>query len=367
MRPTRTQISEQRRLLGNPYAFMEYLEDSQEPIPNSVGHSDNQIQASRKQYKNQYAHLNDKGGYSAAPNHNPPVDPLASTENQIRASRKLYGNPYAHLDGDDRYSAEAYPSLTVGIAKTYQPDPNVIATIISKVSTRNSNQRHHTDAKIEAAVRKIHSEIWKHRELLCGGNVPNDPIDLLEARLALQVIGYNLVNESSLGEHEVDGGYAEVAGMINRDTKTVHISQRFTPVMQSFTAAHELGHAVLHSFGAAVHRDRPFDGESISRNPVEREADRFATFFTMPAKLVTTRFESIFGTKKFQLNEATAFALGKTLSELQGKCKTRRDLSRLLARVEAYNQNYFYSLASQFKVSIEAMAIRLEELGLVDL
>ena len=66
------------------------------------------------------------------------------------------------------------------------------------------------------------------------------------------------------------------------------------------------------------------------------------------------------------LNEETAFALrAESLHSLDAARRTTRDLSRVLASAEQFDGRHFASLARQFCVSIEAMAIRLEELGLV--
>jgi len=115
-----------------------------------------------------------------------------------------------------------------------------------------------------------------------------------------------------------------------------------------------------------VHRDRPMDGLKRSRDQVELEADKFATYFLMPEKLVRNRFSGLFGAEEFNLNEETAFALSYTsLQEFRTKYRTHRDLARLLASTECYNRHHFVSLATQFRVSIGAMAIRIEELGLL--
>jgi hypothetical protein len=49
------------------------------------------------------------------------------------------------------------------------------------------------------------------------------------------------------------------------------------------------------------------------------------------------------------------------------KFKTLRQLSRVLASAEHYNGLQFNSLANQFRVTNEAMAIRLEELELLEI
>jgi hypothetical protein len=86
----------------------------------------------------------------------------------------------------------------------------------------------------------------------------------------------------------------------------------------------------------------------------------------MPAKLVRAKFSQIFGSAPFQLSEATAYALlSKDMHQARKKIKNPRDLSFELARAQRYNGKPVTSLAEQFRVSVMAMAIRLEELGLV--
>jgi Zn-dependent peptidase ImmA (M78 family) len=77
----------------------------------------------------------------------------------------------------------------------------------------------------------------------------------------------------------------------------------------NFTAAHELGHIILHE-QAVLHRDRPFDGSSnIPKDLIEQQADKFAALFLMPANVVKDVFYEIFETEKLTLNEGTALAL----------------------------------------------------------
>lgn len=146
------------------------------------------------------------------------------------------------------------------------------------------------------------------------------------------------------------------------------ISNNFDKYTQNFTSAHELGHALLHK-QKILHRDRPINGmsDNFNRNIVERQADKFATFFLMPAKLVKNEFFEMFQTKKFVINELTAFNLVKdSPSKLRNECKNSRGLAIKLASSERYNNQSFVSIAELFSVSVTAMAIRLEELGLIE-
>lgn len=87
----------------------------------------------------------------------------------------------------------------------------------------------------------------------------------------------------------------------------------------------------------------------------------------MPRKQVTAVFQEYFLTEKFVINQDTAFRLTqRNPSELKSECKDRRGLSRKLAKADLYASNKFTSISDVFNVSIEAMAIRLEELNLVE-
>jgi Zn-dependent peptidase ImmA (M78 family) len=98
----------------------------------------------------------------------------------------------------------------------------------------------------------------------------------------------------------------------------------------------------------------------------EREADTFAALFLLPEKRVIAAFKSKFLECPLHLNEQTAFALmSQDVESVRMKCRTLRDLTRVLSSAVYYNGLHFLSLADQFGVSIEAMAIRLEELKLV--
>lgn len=280
---------------------------------------------------------------------------------QIRQSRILLQNPYAYLDGDGFYSAiprqeaEQHPAPFKLKPEDLRGDKSI--------RVRRSI------TEIESVARKLQREMWVNRERIWTGDVPTDPIDLLKPSIALEVVGYDFELRDSLGQFIIDGETIEVAGIIDNDLKLVHVSRQFTRDIRNFTAAHELGHAILHD-ARGLHRDRPLDGASTgrSRGEVEIEADKFATFFLMPEKLVRATFQSVFGTGCFTLNEDTAFALtGANAANLMKNCSSLRDLSKILASTEQYNGAHFHSMAKQFRVSIEAMAIRLEELGLLNL
>ncbi len=283
---------------------------------------------------------------------------------ELSESRKLLQDPYAYLDDLGGFTAsqqggtsipdEAYPKLRQKMTRDY-----------GSLAGSAKSKRRHSDIEIERKAIDLQKRLWLDKTKIWSDTAIADPIDILDPSVAFGLIGFDFELADTLGLCSSDGKQVEVAGIIDDAEMLVRISRQFPFDVRNFTAAHELGHALLHD-ARGLHRDRPLDGTTIARSGIEFEADRFATYFLMPSKVVRSRFSQHFGTEKFFLNEATGFALarGNSFDPVQ-KCRTLRDLSRVLASVESYNGVRFRSLASQFRVSVEAMAIRLEELELL--
>lgn len=317
--PQIERISDRRRILENPYAYADELE-----------------------------------ALRAESARGPQV---AASEAEIAASRKLLENPYAHEDGSGGFCGLKPAANTLEPESPRSNDSDL---------ARSARPIIFTDSEIEAKVREIHEGLWRKRFAIWGASAPSDPVQLLDPAAALGLVGYDYQLDEGLGRTRGANGMLEVAGIIDRTARTVRISSQFPNTVRTFTAAHELGHAVLHQYSSGVHRDKPIDGVSHSRERSEVEADKFATYFLMPAKLIKVRFRELFGAQTFVLTEESSFALtGTSLSELQARLRTRRDLSRMLASADRYDGVHIQSMAAQFRVSIEAMAIRLEELGLL--
>jgi hypothetical protein len=289
-----------------------------------------------------------------------------SLSDSITASRQLLQNPYAHLSEGGRFDALPVTPHAQAHATHCLPQD-----LIQKYSGQEANtpiKPRYSVIEIELRARSLQASLWKDRDRIWPGATPTNPINVLDPFIALSLLGYDCDLDETLGQFHSNGKQVEVAGILDKSARQVRISRQFPNSVRSFTAAHELGHALLHDTGGALHRDRPLDGTTPSRMGIEFEADKFAAFFLMPAKQVQAVFERFFLTDQFTLNESTAFALGHGNYEtLCKKCKTPRQLSRLIASAEQYNGVHFISLANQFLVSDEAMAIRLEELGLVAL
>lgn len=292
---------------------------------------------------------------------------MAELLEQVIKNRKLLQNPYAHIEYLVESTQIAASRRLYENPWAYIEDLDEFGRIPTQWKADWQKKKNYTIADIEKRVRMLQMVIWQKRDELWHGLAPSNPIDLLDPKIALALIGYECDEDETLGQFYSDGKMVEVAGIIDGPLKQVHISRQFQSNIRRFTTAHELGHALLHE-PSILHRDRALNGETLSRDPIEFEADKFATFFLMPHKQVRTIFKQLFLTEKFYLDDASAFALGSSAREMHSKGITSiRQLSRLLASTEQYNGRHFISLASAFRVSTEAMAIRLEELELVSL
>ncbi len=326
----RSILSDRRRVLENPYAFLEQIETD-----SSEGAS---------------------------------LERIAS-EAEISNGRKVLENPYAYLDGSDgtfgAYSARPRVPEDVRSVRGAVAEPAIRGEAARETGPE---QIRIPDHFIQSEVSKLHEQIWRQRFDLWSTPTTMAPVDMLDPAVALGLLGFESIEEEGLGQQRGAHGMIEVAGLIDRKSSRVYVSRQFPISVRTFTLAHELGHAVLHTALQGVHRDRPLDGTSQSRTGIELEADRFATLFLMPAKLVRAMCSQLFGPSPFELTEDTSFALlGVSLTESKQALRVRRDLARRIASTEHYDGKHFDSMAKQFAVSVEAMAIRLEELRLVDL
>lgn len=236
-------------------------------------------------------------------------------------------------------------------------DAKAITTLLS------CSKQSYTDEEIEERARQLRRIIWKNRDRLSvEREITFKDSDLMDPEIALHMLGYSYSLAETLGKHDA----LEVAGELDSLVGAVSVSRQMKPEIRLFTCAHELGHILLHPELTEAHRDLPSDGSEISRLPKEREADRFAASFLMPSIPVNEKFSAIFGKGPFILSDATSFALTrKSESETKREIKSMRELSVKLATTERYDGRQVVSLATQFKVSAKAMAIRLEELKLV--
>lgn len=274
---------------------------------------------------------------------------------QITARRLLLENPYAHIEQLEE----------LRVARLHE-NPYLYADQPFTGNEQKAKPRkNHRVSAIEQMVTNLQREIWDRRVQL---GVPADarPVDVLQAKYAARVLGYAYSERSSLGWITRGKDPIVVAGLIDNSKRVIEVATDVEQRVARFTSAHEIGHAVLHAQLTGLHRDRPLTGGIERRDRVEYEADKFAAFFLMPRKLVTEQFLLRF-IQPFELNEQTSYALlGKPSSSTRALLPSRRHISRALASATQFNGRSLVSLVEYFGVSVDAMAIRLEELELVD-
>ncbi|TCN88826.1 ImmA/IrrE family metallo-endopeptidase [Shewanella fodinae] len=270
----------------------------------------------------------------------------------VSAQRKLYQNPYAFLSESDD-GQEIFEAEYIYLAKERKP-------ILKELFSFQDNGSY-SDTEIEQIALNVQRALWRNRKYLSNKTDIVIPIDILAPEIAIREMGYEYTLESSLGQYVEDGKEFEVAGLVDVERNQISLSQVFPPDVMYFTAAHELGHTILHP-GLSLHRDRPVTGSEKRRSSKEREADKFATFFLMPKKQVLEAFTERFFTNEFILDETNSFYLGKTCN-----FSKIRDLSLMLASTSSFAGESFIPLSRYFHVSDSAMAIRLEELGVIKL
>lgn len=142
-------------------------------------------------------------------------------------------------------------------------------------------------------------------------------------------------------EVKLDSVDDDLSGFLFRQPKTgralIGVNANHHPNRQTFTIAHELGHFLLHE-SETVHLDSKKDGYTLQlRNPAsatgesinEREANLFAAELLMPAKFLAKELRK----KDFDLLEDEPLALK--------------------------------SLAQKCGVSVQALTIRLHNLGYI--
>src|SRR6185312_13542047 len=218
-----------------------------------------------------------------------------------------------------------------------------------------------SEEDLEKLVREFQNALWIYREDIWKGKSPEFPIQVLKPDIIFRkVLGYTYSEEASLGIHTVGETRFETAGVIDKSKKVVQVSRNFLPESMLFTAAHELGHALLHD-QTVLHRDRSLDGSSSTAlTPEEAQANKFASFFLMPASAVRLVFVDVFKTNRFLVTEANVLALRSgDVTSFRSQCQNPRGLARILANADYFGGVSFRPLREVFKVSTETMAIRL--------
>jgi Zn-dependent peptidase ImmA (M78 family) len=224
--------------------------------------------------------------------------------------------------------------------------------------------KHH----IETQARELFGEVLKHESTIFNDGLPRDRFDLLVPEAAAAVCGVSLHRAGKLDAYtDAEGRSFRTAGLLIPSQRLIYASRDFDPVVQDFTAMHEIGHLLLHKM-VQPHRDRPLGkiDDSYVRDPEEREADYFAAAYRIPRRLLREHFAFRFGEPPFVFTEAMAHLLAPNdhLSLLRPH-KGSATRAAALAGCRTFNGKHFSSLADRFRVSIPVMAYRLEDVSLV--
>lgn len=219
----------------------------------------------------------------------------------------------------------------------------------------------------EEHAHEIHMSIWNQRLELFNGNIPSHPLDLVDPAIALYLKGFSVHSDQDLGRVWDSGIQARVAGIVDQRRKEIRIAVGLDEKERRFTTGHELGHVILHPDMTGLHRDRAVSGPSPRKDWRERDADAFSSCFVMPLKLLLREFSNRFGVDVFRLDQDAVFGLRLgTMDRARQIIRSPRDLALCVAGASSFMGNHFEPLSRFFRVSPTAMAIRLEEVGLVD-
>ncbi len=217
---------------------------------------------------------------------------------------------------------------------------------------------------IEKEARRLQYEIWSRRDVRYSLGVPDIPT-LFDPRNVADHCGLYYEARARLDTDYRGGG--EAAGIWQRDRSTILVSTRFSYETQRFTAAHEIGHFILHPHlgDRTLHRELPVNAPSISRGLLEREADYFSACLLMPRNAVISEFLARFTMDPLVLTETVAYHLKMDAGVLFSQPRGSTVFAEAVARAQQFDRRRFKSLAQFFGVSSLAMAIRIEELKLI--
>lgn len=219
--------------------------------------------------------------------------------------------------------------------------------------------------QIEQAARDLQIAIWK--SLGRRGEQAN-PYLVADPLIGIEESGFRYIEQEYLGRFSTGSGTFEMAGYFDRETRAVVVANRFSDQVKLFTAAHELGHVMLHP-DQTRHRDIPIRGmelDSVRQSKVEREANYFAGCYLIPRKLLANEFQARFGPSPFVFDDASAWHLMPEDPDLLLRSDMRLyERAVTLGTARSFNGRHFQSLVDVFGVSVTTMAIRIEDLGLI--
>ena len=210
---------------------------------------------------------------------------------------------------------------------------------------------------VESAVEHAHALLWERRHEFRERGL-GDLVDWLDPPILAEMLGlkYELVPNIYVAERFTSDA---PVGLLDLNESRVVVSEELGPEVARFTGAHELGHYLYHRSKLRQHWERAFD-PNRRRPKSEREADLFSATFLMPQRLLLQRIGDSFGPLPLPATDNVQFHLCPHSTDVDAD---NLDLEYALARAR---RNFMgmsvVPLHQQFKVSVTAMAIRLEQL-----
>ncbi len=214
--------------------------------------------------------------------------------------------------------------------------------------------------EIEAETIKLMSEYARRFGSVLKPPVPVE--EIVDCHLGAR-LEFNDLNDGKKSK--------SVLGALNIETNKVIIDESLDPYEHPekegryrFTLAHETGHYVLHRPQIILEREQPSlfgDAPLVkviicrtlsNKDPMEWQADQFAGYLLMPRDMVLIAWEKLRG-------DVQPYIASGELSNLSARWR--------LAEKETPTVAIASDMAKQFKVSGQAMQIRLVELGLIRL
>lgn len=91
------------------------------------------------------------------------------------------------------------------------------------------------------------------------------------------------------------GDFSQVSGFYDPDEKAIYVNKNESPLRQTFTIAHELGHALLHKDWAGSDEYKVFwrDPDRNNDDPHEKEANAFAAHLLVPRSLLDQYYQRL--------------------------------------------------------------------------
>ena len=115
-------------------------------------------------------------------------------------------------------------------------------------------------------ARNLLAKMWKNKEQLWPKE-QRTALQIISPADAARILGLEYLELANLGDQRFSHrrGQYKVAGLLDRQANKIAISTEYPTKVTRFTAAHEIGHFLMHP-GETMHRDLPLDGSHKNMN-----------------------------------------------------------------------------------------------------